>query len=117
MVLRLIMITTIPTKSIIAFTFNFFDKCAAIGAAQTPPKINPKIVCQCDEPKIVIKVNELAKETKNSARLTEPTTNLGFLPCAISVEDTTGPQPPPPMESRNPPKVANKPARLTFFRF
>ena len=59
--------------------FKRRERFAASGAAQTPPKINPTIVCQCDAPKIVKKVNELASETKNSAKLTEPTTSLGLL--------------------------------------
>ena len=106
---------TIPTNIIIALTFNFFDKWAAIGAAQTPPKIKPKIGCQFDPPIIVKKVKELAKEMKNSAKLTEPIINLGFLPLAINVEETTGPHPPPPIESRNPPVNASQPTFLTFF--
>ena len=98
-------------------TFSFLERCAAIGAATTPPKINPKIVCQ-PEPQIKVKkVNELANETKNSAKLTDPITNLGFLPLAIRVDETTGPQPPPPIASKNPPAVASQPTLFNCFLF
>ena len=61
---------------------------------------------QCEIPIKVKKVSELANVTKNSARLTEPIVYLAFRPPATSVDVTTGPQPPPPKESRKPPTKA-----------
>ena len=59
-------------------------------------------------------VIELANETKNSVRLTEPIVYFAFLPPAINVEETIGPQPPPPIESKNPPTMARGKMRFIF---
>ena len=98
------------------FMFKRLEKYAASGAAQTPPMIKPKIGCHETIPRTEKNAKELAKETKNSAKFTDPTTMRGCFPLAIKVEDTTGPHPPPPIESRNPPKKANHPAFFTFLR-
>ena len=49
----------------------------------------------------------VAKETKNSAVLTDPIVCRGLFPWPIKVEVTTGPHPPPQMASRKPPEKAN----------
>ena len=54
-------------------------------------------------------VTDSAKVTKNSEKLTEPIVMRGYFPRATNVDVTTGPQPPPPMASQNPP---NKPSQL-----
>jgi hypothetical protein len=56
-----------------------------MGAAITPPIINPNIIAQCVNPMIVIKVSELASVIKNSAKFTDPIVYRGFLPLAINV--------------------------------
>ena len=100
----------------IAFVGILFAMYAAIGAAMQPPIINPMIIAQCVKPISVTKVNELASAIKNSARLTEPIVYRGFLPLAISVEETIGPQPPPPIESKKPPMAAKGKMRFIFWR-
>ena len=62
---------------IIVLIGNLLDRLAAIGAATIPPKINPKTTCQWENPMIVINVTELANDTKNSARLTDPIVYFG----------------------------------------
>lgn len=69
--------------------------------------IKPIIICQCTNPIIVKKVATSATVTKNSARLTEPIENLGLCPLATKVDVTIGPQPPPPIASKNPPDTPN----------
>ena len=49
---------------------------AAKGAATNPPIINARMVCQWLTPIMVKKVKALARVTKNSVKLTEPTTYL-----------------------------------------
>ncbi|MNY63040.1 hypothetical protein D3C86_1999490 [compost metagenome] len=68
------MITSAPTPMNIAFIGNFPASLAAIGAAKTPPKINPAINCQWLMPMTEKKVSALAKVTKNSVKLTVPMT-------------------------------------------
>ena len=106
--------TTIPTKIIIDLVGILFAMYAAIGAAITPPIINPKIMAQCVKPMSVINVKELARVMKNSARLTDPIVYLGFFPLAINVDETIGPQPPPPIESKKPPIMAKGNIRFIF---
>ena len=55
----------IPTNSIIGFVGILFAIKAPIGAAITPPIINPNITDQCVNPMVAIKVKELANATKN----------------------------------------------------
>ena len=69
--------TIVPTIIIIVFIGNFLERFAAIGAATIPPKINPKTTCQWEKPISVIKVTELARDTKNSARFTDPMVYFG----------------------------------------
>ena len=116
---RLEIITITPTPINIFLIGSLPANLAAIGAAITPPIINPRIVCQWLTPKIIKKVSALAMVTKNSVKLTEPMTYFGVRPLEMSVLVTSGPQPPPPKESRNPPAPASHPARFTFcaFRF
>ena len=94
------MIITIPTKIIMVLTGSLFAKRAAIGAAMTPPKIKPIMTCKYPKPMTKKKVREDASETKNSVKLTLPMVYFGWRPEAIKVEETIGPQPPPPMESK-----------------
>jgi len=53
---------------------------AAIGAADTPPIINPSITCQWLRPINEKNVIALASVTKNSVMLTVPITYLGVRP-------------------------------------
>src|SRR5665647_1584684 len=72
------------------------------GAASTPPNTNG-MRCSSDElPSSVKNVVVAATVTKNSAVLTEPTAWRGACPEPTSVEVVIGPQPPPPLASRNP---------------
>lgn len=91
---------TIPTNIIMDLTGSLFANLAAMGAATTPPKISPIMTCQYPKPITVKKVIDEARDTKNSVKLTLPIVYLGCLPEAMSVEETIGPQPPPPMESK-----------------
>src|SRR5450432_2171691 len=88
---------------------------AARGAAIVPPSIKPTITCQWLTPRKAKKVTALARVMKNSLMLTDPITYLGLLPFEISVLVTSGPHPPPPKESRNPPAPANHPTCFTFW--
>lgn len=107
-------ITNTPTPMNMALMGSFPASLAAKGAAAIPPITNPKMTCQWLNPKNAKKVRALAKVMKNSDKLTVPITNLGVFPLEIKVVVTSGPQPPPPKESKNPPKKANQP---TFFSF
>ena len=71
-ILKLTTITMIPTSIIMVFTGSRRESEAAMGAATMPPKISPKITCQCENPMSEIKASELANDTKNSVRFTEP---------------------------------------------
>ena len=62
---------------IIVLIGSLLDRFAAIGAATIPPKIKPKTTCQCENPMMLMNVTELASETKNSARFTEPIVYFG----------------------------------------
>jgi hypothetical protein len=83
----------------------------------TPPIINASTGFQASIPKKKINTPVLKKVTKNSAVLTVPITSRGEFPLSIKLEDTIGPQPPPPMESNkapiNPKAGAN--FQLLFF--
>src|SRR5262245_55346266 len=65
-------------------------------------------------PSVKKNVAEVAAATKNSATLTEPITNLGLFPRATRVDVTTGPQPPPPTASTNPPTKPRGSNRVCF---
>ena len=107
--------TTLPKKINDALRGSLPESLAAIGAANTPPMMRARITCQCCTPMSVKKVKALASVTKNSVRLTDPTTKRGVRPLVMSVADTIGPQPPPPNESKKPPAPASHPYRLNFF--
>src|SRR5687768_15187307 len=102
-------ITNKPNKIRDVLRGNFPASLAASGAASKPPTTNATITCQCVTPSMVKNVKALARVTKNSVRLTDPTTNRGLRPLVIKVVVTIGPQPPPPNESRKPPKPASQP--------
>ncbi len=80
------------------FLGNLPANFAAIVAATTPPMINPKIVCQWLTPNKVKNVKALAKDTKNSLRLTVPMMYFEGQLLLINVVVTVNPQPPPPKE-------------------
>ena len=87
---------------------------AAMGAAISPPTINPatsRIGILLNRIKNVI---ELTNTTKNSAKHTEPITKRGLLRFDINVLVTNVPHPPPANESINPPADASQPTLLTF---
>jgi hypothetical protein len=73
----------------------------------TPPIINASTGFQASIPKKKINTPVLKKVTKNSAVLTVPITSRGEFPLSIKLEDTIGPQPPPPMESNKAPIKPN----------
>ena len=68
------MITKKATANIAVFCGNFPANRAANGAAIEPPKIKPITIYQWLTPNEAKKVAEAASVTKNSARLTVPTT-------------------------------------------
>ena len=103
------MITRIPSKMKEVLRGNFPASLAAIGAATKPPIMRAMIVCMCVTPNKMKNEKALARVTKNSVRLTVPITNLGLRPLVISVVVTMGPQPPPPKESKKPPRPASRP--------
>ena len=107
--------TSTPTPINIAFVGSFPASFAAKGAANIPPRTNPKITCQWLSPKKAKNVSALAKVIKNSDKLTVPITNLGVFPFEISVVVTKGPHPPPAKESKKPPKSASQPTFFSFF--
>src|SRR5215208_5173154 len=72
------------------------------GAAKTPPRTSGIRYCKDDAPSSTKNVVAAATVTKNSVVLTEPTVYCGACPEPISVDVSTGPQPPPPLASRNP---------------
>ena len=74
MVERLVTITREPTRINIVLSGTFPTNLAAIGAAISPPIINPATSNKGMLFKKIKKVIELASTTKNSARHTEPTT-------------------------------------------
>jgi len=117
MVYALVIIINIPTDLRIVFGCKNFKINAPIGAAITPPKINAKTGFQESMPKKYIKIPVLVNVTKNSAVFTVPITSLGEFPLSIKFEDTIGPQPPPPMVSKNAPikpKIGAKRQLLCF---
>ena len=114
-ILKLQITTTVPNKMNDAFRGSLPASLAAIGAAITPPITSASITCQFCTPIKVKNVNALARVTKNSVKLTVPITNLGVRPFVIRVVVTIGPQPPPPKESRKPPRPASAPKCLNFF--
>ncbi|HEY0731813.1 MAG TPA: hypothetical protein VGD33_05310, partial [Chitinophagaceae bacterium] len=97
-ILTLHITTIVPNKIKEAFLGSFPASKAERGAAIMPPMISARITCQCCTPIIIKKLKALANVTKNSVRLTEPTTKRGVLPLVMSVADTIGPHPPPPKE-------------------
>lgn len=103
-------VINIPTSIINTLWGSFLQTQAAKGAARTPPIINPTIFPQCynnNIPMVAKKVIDSATVTKNSAELTEPMAYRGWFPFATKVVVTMGPQPPPPMASKNPPANPN----------
>ena len=80
---------------------------AANGAATTPPTIKPTTTGQLarnSSRSPIRKPSDADTDTRNSDALTEPITVRGaVLPCESSVLVVTGPQPPPPEASMNPP--------------
>src|SRR3990172_8299708 len=112
MVRMLSMMINEPTRIIKDLRGSFFVIGVERGAAMTPPISRPKMICQYWEKlKASTKVTDSAKVMKNSEKLTEPIVMRGYLPRATSVDVTTGPQPPPPIASKNPP---NRPSQLMF---
>ena len=92
-----------PTRRIIVLAGRILQSFAAKGAAMTPPRMRPAIRGKFSSFRKKKKVRAWLRVTKNSAILTEPITIRGWCPRASRVEATTGPQPPPPTASRNPP--------------
>jgi len=74
MVEKLVTITSEPTRINIVLSGTLPTNLAAIGAAISPPIINPATSNKGILFKKIKKVMELASTTKNSARHTEPTT-------------------------------------------
>ena len=70
----LVKITRLPTATNKVLSGNLPTNLAAIGAAISPPIINPAISERGMFFKKMKKVMELASTTKNSARHTDPTT-------------------------------------------
>jgi hypothetical protein len=64
--------TTSPTTIIIVLRGSRCVSLAAMGAAMTPPTISPAMIPKYLRPIVAKNVSELANETKNSARLTDP---------------------------------------------
>ena len=114
MLLILIMITIIPTATMMVFAEILLDILAAIGEAMALPITKPATASQCLLLSIVIKVMEPTKATKKRDNFTVPKENLGCRPPAIKVDNTIEPQPPPPTASIKPPPNPNKEIRLTF---
>src|SRR5829696_1457842 len=77
------------------------------GAANTPPRTSGTRYWKADAPSSTKNVVAAATVTKNSVVLTEPTVCRGACPEPISVEVSTGPQPPPPLASRKPAQNPN----------
>src|ERR1051326_5799464 len=113
-VLQLVKITRAPTAINIVFIGTLPTNLAAIGAAISPPTINPATSTIGMLFNRIKKVIELTNTTKNSARHTEPITYRGLLRFDINVLVTSVPQPPPAKESIKPPADANQPTRFTF---
>src|SRR5436309_6822848 len=85
------------------------------GAASTPPRTSGTRCSSGEAPSSVKNVAAAATVTKNSVVLTEPTVSRGACPEPINVEVVTGPQPPPPLASRNPetnPSGTTQPAEV-----
>jgi len=59
-----------------------------------------------------MKTPVLKNDTKNSAVFTVPIASFGALPLLMRFDVTKGPHPPPPTESRKPPKRPSKPKFL-----
>ena len=103
----LVVIINIPTKRMMVFGDKKRIKYAPIGAAITPPIINASTVFHASTPIKNINTPVLKKVTKNSAVFTVPITSFGEFPLSIRFEVTIGPQPPPPIESKNAPIKPN----------
>ena len=80
MVKREVTIMTNPTINMMVLGFINLSKYAPIGAARTPPTINPRIVFQLWNPRKNKNTPVLAKATKNSAVLTVPIVSFGVFP-------------------------------------
>src|SRR5262249_2566735 len=83
------------------------------GAASTPPSTSGIKCSSGTRPSSVKNMVAAETVTRNSAVLTEPTEYRGAWPDATSVVVDIGPQPPPPVASRNPatnPSTAVQPA-------
>src|SRR5215208_1014056 len=86
------------------------------GAVNTPPRTSGIRYCKDDAPSSAKNVVAAATVTKNSVVLTEPTVWRGACPEPISVEVVIGPQPPPPLASRNPDKNPSGAVQPAGFR-
>ena len=102
-----------PTKRIIVLGVIKRNINAPIGAAITPPSISAMTGFQASIPKKKINTPVLKNVTKNSAVLTVPITSLGEFPLSIKLDETIGPQPPPPIESK---KAPTKPRYGAYFQ-
>ena len=71
---------TIPIVIIINLLSTFEANTAPIGAAITPPTINPKTICQLSIPTKNINTPVLKNVTTNSAVFTVPIVSHGFFP-------------------------------------
>src|SRR5262249_20393393 len=72
------------------------------GPASTRPRMSGTRCSSGEAPSSAKNVAAAATVTKNSVVLTEPTVSRGGCPELIKVDVVTGPQPPPPLASRNP---------------
>lgn len=107
-------IMTQPTVISKNLRLTIFAIHAPKGAARTPPMIKPRIIDQPVMPIKSVKTPDAATATRNSAALTVPIVVLGVFPLLNSVVVTMGPQPPPPLESANPP-INPRMGRCTLF--
>ena len=110
----LVRITNMPTAIRVFFTGILPTNRAAIGAAITPPIINPRMSSMGRCLSNIKKVMALDNTTKNSAKQTEPITYRGLFLLEISVLVTKAPHPPPAKASVKPPRPANQPAPFTL---
>ena len=113
-----IVIIAMPTIIPRCFGWSFATNLAAIGAANIPPSASPPTVDQSRSIllKLIRKPRLAASATQNSDALTVPITLRGSVDVVeIIVGVTTGPQPPPPEASINPPEKPKKVRNFGLF--
>ena len=98
--------TIVPTRTPSRVRGALWASRAAMGAVMAPPMTRPRTASQGmpESPAPTRNPIDAATATMNSAVLTVPTTRCGA--CLVTVMSegvATGPQPPPPVASTNPP--------------